>query len=348
MLDQPLSDRDVGARRADGCARRRPRRGAHRSRHPGGAAEFVSRPSSYREQTIVIDPTREGVGAVSAAIREALKGKGELLGEPIEVTILEDASLTRPERATSTSYRAGQIVRFPQPATLGSAKIERGAYLEVAGVDGAEVRLRDESGTIHRWEPRSKSLPVEVYDVRDKELQVGDRIRWTRNEERIGAVSGRFAKVTAIDVENRRIDVEHPGGGRNSFDLSRREHQHFSDGYAVTAQRAQGATAYPIVNMPSWRLNTINSTVGYVLMSRTPGTAFVVTDSRTKLIEALASRDGRGIAAMDQIRETAGLAEQKVRQMAAERVASRELAKSAETVTVQERSRDIGGQGLER
>ncbi|MEM7043098.1 MAG: MobF family relaxase [Pseudomonadota bacterium] len=320
-----------------------------RLRHEAMAQEFVSRPPTYREQTIVIDPTREGVAAVSAAIRETLKEKGELSGEPIDVTILEDASLTRPERATSTSYRAGQIVRFPQPVSLGEAKIERGAYLELVSVTGAEVRLRDESGTIHRWEPRSKSLPVEVYDVRDKELQVGDRIRWTRNDQRIGAVSGRFATVTAIDVNNRRVDVEHQNGNRQSLDLSRREHQHFGDGYAVTAQRAQGATAYPIVNMPSWRLNTINSTVGYVLMSRTPGTAFVVTDSRSKLIEALASRDGRQTAAMDQVRETAGLAEQKVRAMAAERAASREIAKSAEmVVTVQERSRDIGGPGLER
>ena len=319
-----------------------------RLRHEAMAQEFVSRPPTYREQTIVIDPTREGVGAVSAAIREALKEKGELSGKPIDVTILEDASLTRPERATSTSYRAGHIVRFPQPVSLGDHKIERGAYLEVAGVDGAEVRLRDEGGTIHRWEPRSKSLPVEVYDVREKELQVGDRIRWTRNDQRIDAISGRFAKVTAVDVENGRIDVEHQDGGRQSLDLSRREHQHFGDGYAVTAQRAQGATAYPIVNMPSWRLNTINSTVGYVLMSRTPGTAFVVTDSRTKLIEALASRDGRQIAAMDQVRETAGHAEQMVRDMATEQTATRENLKSEDMVTVQERSRDIGGPGPER
>ena len=320
-----------------------------RLRHEAMAKEFVSRPPIYRDQTIVIDPTREGVAAVSSAIREALKEKSELSGKPIDVTILEDASLTRPERATSTSYRTGQIVRFPQPVTLGSAKIERGAYLEVAGIDGAEVRLRDEDGKIHRWEPRSHSLPVEVYHVRETELQVGDRIRWTRSDEGIGAVSGRFATVTALDVENRHIDVEHQDGGRKSLDLSRREHQHFGDGYAVTAQRAQGATAYPIVNMPSWRLNTINSTVGYVLMSRTPGTAFVVTDSRSKLIEALASREGRQIAAMDQVRETAGHAEQKVREMAAERVASREISKGAEKVVkVQERSRDIGGPGLER
>ena len=51
---------------------------------------------------------------------------------------------------------------------------------------------------------------------------------------------------------------------------------------------------------------------------------------------------------MDQIKETAGFAEQKVREMAAERTAAREIAKSAEMVTVQERSREIGGPGLER
>jgi len=220
--------------------------------------------------------------------------------------ILEDANLTRPERATSTSYRRGQIVRFPQPTTLGKAAIQREAYLEVAGIEGAEIKLRDDDGKLHRWEPRSKSLPVEVYDTKTQELQIGDRIRWTRNNDRINAISGRFAVVVAIDEANQRIEIEHQNGGRHRLDLRKRDQQHFGQGYAVTAQRAQGATAtaYPIVNLPSWRSYTVNSAVGYVMMSRTPNTAFVVTDSRYKLIEALKSRDGQQAAAMDQVRET--------------------------------------------
>jgi len=278
-------------------------------RHAAMAKEYVGRPPALRDESIVIDPTREGVAAVSAAIRKRLIESKELTGRPIKAAVLEDANLTRPERATSTSYKAGQIVRFPQAVTIGKARIRAGAYLQVAGVAGAEVRLHGEGTEPIRWEPRSQRLRVEVFNPRERELRVGDRVRWTRSIDDIKAVSGRLATVTAVDTDMARIEIEHQRGGRHRLDLVQRDHQHFTYGYAVTAQRAQGATGYPIINAPSWRLNTVNEASIYVELSRTPGTAFLVTDNRQALIKALLERSGRQVASMDYGSDIAGLAE---------------------------------------
>lgn len=90
-------------------------------------------------------------------------------------------------------------------------------------------------------------------------------------------------------------------------------------------------------------------TFAYIAASRTPGAVFLVTDSKEKLIEALEARSGRQAAALDQARESAGLAEQKVREMAAERVASQQMAAAArEMEAAKERHLDRGGPGLER
>ena len=68
-----------------------------------------------------------------------------------------------------------------------------------------------------------------------------------------------------------------------------------------------------------------------------------------KLTEALKARSGQQIAALDQEKVTAGLAERKVREMAIERVAAQQLAKAAEEMTAAKaRYRDLGGPGLER
>ncbi|MEZ5933229.1 MAG: MobF family relaxase [Alphaproteobacteria bacterium] len=322
--------------------------GSEDEAHAAMAKEYASRSSEHRDRSIVIDPTRDGVAAVSDAIRKQLIDKGELTGDPLTATVLEDASLTERERATSTSYQEGQIVRLLQPASIDRQAVARGRYLEVEEVTGAVVTLRDDDKLL-RWEPRANSLHVQVFDPKEKELQVGDRIRWSANNDAIKAVSGRLATVVAIDPGKQRIDIEHKAGGRHQLDLTWREHQHFDYGYAVTAQRAQGADAFPIISAPSWRVNTVHLTFAYIAASRTSGSVFMVTDGLDKLTEALETRSGQQIAALDQEKETAGLAEAKVREMAIERVAAQQMANaSSEMAVAKEHYRDLGGPGLER
>lgn len=296
-------------------------------RHAAIAKEYVARSPAFRAQTIVIDPTRAGVRDVSKAIREALNDAKELTGKPIEATLLEDANLTTPERATPTSYRQDQVVRFPQRTNLGQRQIvEAGSYLTVDNVRGAEVVLRDKDGKTFTWEPRAGRPTVEVYHQEKKEIQVGEQIRWTRNNESIEAVSGRLAKVVAIDPKSNKIEIQHPSkeaykGARHWINLEDRRHQHFDYGWAFTTQRAQGTTAHPIMHMPSWRINTVNITSALVMMTRTPDKVVMMTDDRRKLVRALGERDGRNEAALDQVMPTAGEAEREVRRMAAERAA---------------------------
>ena len=117
----------------------------------------------------------------------------------------------------------------------------------------------------------------------------------------------------------------------------------------LPAQRAQGATGYPIINAPSWRLNTVNEASIYVELSRTPSTAFLVTDSRHALTKALLKRSGRQVASMDYGSDIAGLAEKKVRDMAAERLTSQQAIRCAnEPSPAKDKSREMGGPMIER
>ncbi len=211
------------------------------------------------------------------------------------------------------------------------------------------VKLRDGSGKLIHWEPRANNLHVQVLNPEEKELQVGDKLRWSANIDAIKAVSGRLATVVAIDPEKQCIGIKHKGGGQHQLDLTDRDQQRFNYGYAVTAQRAQGADAFPIIHAPSWRVNTVHITFAYIAASRTPGSVFLVTDGLEKLTEALVERSGQQAAALDQVKDTAGLAEQKIREMAAERVATQQMANAAkEMEAAKERHRDLGGPALER
>ena len=183
-----------------------------------------------------------------------------------------------------------------------------------------------------------------VFEPREKEIRIGDRIRWTENNNAIGAVSGRFARVVGVDAASQRIDIEHSNGSRHQLDLTRNEHRHLDYGYAVTIQRAQGATAYPILNAPSYRVNTIHLTSAYVGISRAPGSPFIVTDSRDRLVSSLGERVGLQSAALDQAREAAGMAEQIARDLATERHRSPEK----QPVDQIQRALERGGRSIER
>ncbi len=276
---------------------------------------------------------------------DELAERGELSGPAIKAVMLQDAGLTKTERASATSYKPSQIVRFMHTARLrDQPAIASGAYLTVEAIEGAEVRLRDNTGRDIRWEPRSETYPVSVFEPKEKELRIGDRIRWTENNDAIGAVSGRFARVVGVDATKQTIEIEHSNGGRRQLDLIRNEHQHLDYGYAVTIQRAQGATAYPILNASSYRVNTIHLTSAYVGVSRAPGSPFIVTDNRNRLIRSLGERVGLQSAALDQARETAGMAEQVVRDLAIRRHRNADMEPAARI----QRVLDRGGRSIER
>jgi len=91
-------------------------------------------------------------------------------------------------------------------------------------------------------------------------------------------------------------------------------------------------------------VNTIHLTSAYVGISRAPGSPFIVTDSRDRLIRSLGERVGLQSAALDQARKTAGLAEQIVRDLAIQRHRSADMAPAARI----QRVLDRGGRSIER
>lgn len=288
-------------------------------RHQAMAKEYIGRSWQHRANTIIIDPTRDGVKDVSEAIRLELNKKGELTGTAITATLLQDANLTIPERRTHASYKRDHVVHFPQRSDLGQNQVvEAGRYLTVDRVKGRDVVLKDKDGKTFIWEPRAQPLTVEVYGQEKQPIQVGERIRFTRMNDSVEAVSGRLATVVRIDSAAERIQIQHDSkngkpGSLHWLSLRDREQQHFSYGWAVTTNRAQGTTASVIANIPSWRLNTVNLTSFLVMITRAPSQVVMMIDDGRKLTKALSERGGEKAASLDQMLETAGDAVQHVR-----------------------------------
>lgn len=319
---------------------------SEKERYNAIAKDYVSRSPDEREKTIVIEPTRNGVDKVTKQIRKHLGEQRDLTGRVLKAALLEDANMTRPEMATSINYQRGQVVRFPRGASIGDqAKIERGSYLVVGSIERGVVKLHDEANQRSiLWEPRLQPLKVEVYDQKEHALRKGEWICWTRSMPEIGAIRGQRATILAVDRDNKQIDVQTHDGSRHQLDLRNRDHQAFSHGYALTAQKAQGATGPVIIHAASKHVNTVHDTFFYVGTSRPEDTATVFTDSKKDLIEGLNERSGRQAAALDAAHEAGGIAEQVVRDMAAAKFAEMQMAPATKEQTITP-ERTLGGKG---
>ena len=123
---------------------------------------------------------------------------------------------------------------------------------------------------------------VSVYREIDRDFSVGDRIQFTAPDKAHGVANRDLAVIESIAPEGRisaRLD------GNRQVEFNALEHRHFDHGYAVTSHSSQGLTAERVlVNADtSVHPDLLNSSFGYVAISRASHEATLFTDDITKL-----------------------------------------------------------------
>ena len=107
---------------------------------------------------------------------------------------------TGAEKSLAANYAPGDVVVFHRAyKCLG---VEKGEERRVAAVDHVNraVVLEGKDGETVPWKPNlvAGRGGAEVYCAEDIALRAGDRIRWTRNDARLGLVNSRTAEVVSV------------------------------------------------------------------------------------------------------------------------------------------------------
>lgn len=266
------------------------------------AAAFLALSPEHRGKTIVVDPTHEGRDAVTTIIRHGLVTEGSLSAESTSGPTLVPRPLTKVEQRDAAFFDIGELVRLPGSYFGQSTATKSLVYWRVVDRRSAEnmVTLEAPDGTQRKWEPAKYRGTVNSYRVEDKELRIGDRIKWSENNKPLGRFNGRGATVRAVDQTAGTATVELDGGASQILNLKERVDQHWTHAYVQTAYEAQGRTAErAIVHAESWRINVTNLKSWYVQITRPTDDVLVVTDSPAKLADALMGRAGEKSTAID-------------------------------------------------
>ena len=269
------------------------------------AARWLRLSPAERENTGLMAPSHALRQTVNAHIRERLARDGAIHGPAFDGERLVSRGYTAAEKALAANYAPGDVVAFQR--AYKSLGVEKGDERRVAAIDrrAATVTLHAPGGGTVAWSPRrvgGRRGAVEVYRAENVELRAGDRIRWTRNDARLGLVNSHTAEVTAVAKGRVAFRLE---DGR-TLELPRYDPQlrHIDHAWASTVHAFQGRTVDRVIAvMEANHPNLTTQKSFYVEISRARHAAELVTDDRDALRERLEAASGERIAALDAIGE---------------------------------------------
>ncbi len=295
------------------------------------AARWLRLSAEERENTGLMAPSHAMRESVNGHIRERLAREGVIHGAALEGERLVSRGYTTAEKMQAANYAPGDVVAFHR--AYKSLGVEKGDERRVLGTGTpGVVTLEGPKGEAIPWRPRQVGAlrgAVEVYRVEPTELRAGDRIRWTRNDAKLGLMNSHAAEVTAVREDRVSFLLE---DGRR-LDL-RRDHpqlRHVDHAWASTVHAFQGRTVDNVIavmeaNHP--HLTTQKSF--YVEISRARHRAELVTDDAKALCDRLEAATGERVSALEGVAAAAAVERAKSAERARQAQA-REDARSRET-----------------
>ncbi|MBP9777687.1 MAG: conjugative relaxase [Rickettsiaceae bacterium] len=264
--------------------------------------DYFSQSDQDRANSLIVIPDNETRDMVMTMVRNKLIEKGEVSKTGFKTKIYDRAGYNRAEKSDARFYKKGHIVEFGKAyKSLKIADKEKLAVLDIKPENGLVKlgRLKSDNITVDSkkdalmWNPSkiagSAKYGVEVYEVKEREFSMGDKIIWTNTIKKEGLKNGDKGEVADIVKKSAFVKFEN---GTSKW-INTDKLKNFDYAYAATAHIAQGMTFDRVFAMvESWRKNLINQKSFYVIISRARHKTKIYTDNITKLIDALALRSG--------------------------------------------------------
>ena len=266
----------------------------------GVVAEWTRLSPKSRAATNILVLDNASRLIVNSKIREVLQREGVVAAEEARLQVLTPGGLSDQEKRLARFYSGGQVVTFgrDQPGTgLG-----RDSEYRVAGVvrDGRGrqlVRLVDEQGRVHLWDPRTaKSSQVNVFMDEKRNLSEGDRIQWRLASRELQLKNAE--RGTVEKLEGSLATIRWDRGKRvQMVDLSR--HKTWDHGYAETIYSAQSKTYDRVYVLAPVGSQLVNAQNFYTAITRAQYGVKLWTQDPQKLVERLAERSGEKTSGLE-------------------------------------------------
>ncbi|WP_411749575.1 conjugative transfer relaxase/helicase TraI [Serratia marcescens] len=258
--------------------------------HAAIVSDYLGRTEAARRDTLIITHLNADRHIINAGIHQERKAEGELKGEAVSLPILETANI-----------RDGELRKLDTWARHRDAVVLLdNTYYRMADIDSQSrtVSLQDSEGNIRQFSPASAVREgVTLYNPRTIEVNVGDRMRFSKSDVERGHVANSTWTVEAI-----KGDIVTLSDGKQTRTVNPREQQqdrHVDLAYAITAHGAQGASerfAITLEGVEGGREPLVNRASAYVALSRAKEHVQVYTDNEAGWLNAIGKAKARTTA----------------------------------------------------
>ncbi|HID8404639.1 TPA: conjugative transfer relaxase/helicase TraI [Serratia marcescens] len=249
--------------------------------HAAIVSDYLGRTEAARRDTLIITHLNADRHIINAGIHEERKAAGELKGESVSLPILETANI-----------RDGELRKLETWARNRDAVVLLdNTYYRMTGIDSQSrtVSLQNSEGNTRQFSPASAVREgVTLYNPRTIEVNVGDRMRFSKSDVERGHVANSAWTVEAI-----KGDMVTLSDGLQTRTVNPREQQqdrHVDLAYAITAHGAQGASerfAITLEGVEGGREPLVNRASAYVALSRAKEHVQVYTDNEAGWLNAI-------------------------------------------------------------
>ena len=266
------------------------------------AHTWLALPPEDREVTLILAPTHELRARINDTIREGLQAEGTVRGRPLTLETLVSRRMTRPQLGDLRHWSEGDVALFHN--ALKRYRIEADDACVVTGFEGDAVLLEHPDGTPRHIRPGGNiRYRLDLCEPRTVDVQAGDRIRWTRNDQRRNLLNGATATIAAIGPKTVRLRTD--DGRALTLRHDDPQLRHVTHAWASTVQSAQGVTSENVIAvLDSGHGLLSNQQTFYVEISRARENAIILTDNREQLVDTLESHPGLSVTALEALGES--------------------------------------------
>ena len=250
-------------------------------------SEFMKSPDNQ----MVITARNADRRDLNTMIRASMQRKNMLEGEKLNTTILKDRGHTDAQIKNVLNYEVGDKVTFQK--NYRRYKVKKGQTCNVVGVDNdLKQVILDIDGKHVRWQPWKHSK-VSLSREEEREIQKGDRIRWTENDHKNQRINGIHARILEVDDKKgiaQYVELDKEGKETEKKGvLKLTDQKKWEYGYVSTIYSSQGQTVDKVlVHVDTKRDRPVlGHEAWYVAISRARYQAKIFTDRLKDLPKAI-------------------------------------------------------------
>jgi ATP-dependent exoDNAse (exonuclease V) alpha subunit len=243
---------------------------------------------------ITVVPDHDSRRVLNAAIHQRLIEQGDVQAKEHALPVLVmRQDLTGPDRAWAGNYEPGNVVRFTADAPTHGLK--SGDYATVTRVDAKANTVTIEAGGREMTYNPKRLNGVSVFTREERQLSVGDRVRFTQPFSEKRVANGEFGTVATIErgTIRVRLDSEAKGEGKGrSVGFALKDYGHIDYGYATTSHSSQSRTSTRTLFVVDTDRGgaSLNARTAYVGPTRGREDIRVYTNDKERMVRDL-SRD---------------------------------------------------------